>query len=457
MHPCPSRQPPTLRPYQVAAREYLATRRAALLAADPGLGKTAVATRAALQVGARRMLVLVPAVARVAWLVEAPLWGWDQPVVCLGAGVDLTGPCLVLVTYGQFAREPWRRKLAAAGRWDVLVCDEAQKLKEPGSVAAQTVYGPGCADGGLVSRADRVWLLSGTPAPNHYGEVWTHLRRLAPERVANAQGVPMGQSEFFDRVVHTKPGPHGGQVVVGSRNALWLRQRLDGFMLRQRKRDVAADLPPLDFVDVDLDVDPVAVLNALLDEDTPIHGSGAYPADDDDFLAVATAETHVATLRRVLGRVKAPAAAAWIAEQLESGMAKIIVFALHIEVLDILHDALDRYGAVRIDGSTSPGARIAAVAEFQRSPHTRVFLGQITAAGTAITLTAASDVAMVEMSWTPSDNFQAACRAHRLGQRDGVLVRVLNVPGSFDARVSRVLRRKTADIAALLDHEETQP
>jgi SNF2 family DNA or RNA helicase len=79
----------------------------------------------------------------------------------------------------------------------------------------------------------------------------------------------------------------------------------------------------------------------------------------------------------------------------------------------------------------------------------RVFIGQVKAAGTAITLTAASEVAIVEPSWVPGDNVQAICRAHRLGQHDSVLASFLYLPGTLDQRIMTVFRRKAHEIAEL--------
>lgn len=80
----------------------------------------------------------------------------------------------------------------------------------------------------------------------------------------------------------------------------------------------------------------------------------------------------------------------------------------------------------------------------------RVFVGQILAAGTAITLTAASEVTIVEPSWVPGENRQAIDRAHRLGQQDSVLASFLYLPNTLDARIMGVFRRKAGEIASLL-------
>ena len=93
--------------------------------------------------------------------------------------------------------------------------------------------------------------------------------------------------------------------------------------------------------------------------------------------------------------------------------------------------------------------RALAVEDFQTRPGTRLFIGQILAAGTAITLTAANEVAIVEPSWVPGENVQAIARAHRLGQRDSVLASFLFLPGTLDERIMSVFRRKASEISIL--------
>jgi SNF2 family DNA or RNA helicase len=92
--------------------------------------------------------------------------------------------------------------------------------------------------------------------------------------------------------------------------------------------------------------------------------------------------------------------------------------------------------------------RDAAVAAFQNDPTHRVFIGQIVAAGQAITLTAARRAVFLEMAWTPSANFQALKRCHRIGQRWPVLGEALCAPG-LDEAVQGLLVRKARDIKTL--------
>jgi SWI/SNF-related matrix-associated actin-dependent regulator 1 of chromatin subfamily A len=156
---------------------------------------------------------------------------------------------------------------------------------------------------------------------------------------------------------------------------------------------------------------------------------------------------HIAKLRRLIGTIKATAVAEVIKGELDSGLDKVVVFGHHRDVLDILCAEFDAYGVVRLDGRTSMTERQAAVDQFQTFKNTRVFCGQITAAGVGLTLTAAQSAVFAEMSWVPAENQQAAQRIHRIGQTGSCLVRYTILPGSLDEQIVDTLRRKMRGIA----------
>jgi SNF2 family DNA or RNA helicase len=170
-----------------------------------------------------------------------------------------------------------------------------------------------------------------------------------------------------------------------------------------------------------------------------------------------SSETHLATLRRLLGEAKAAPAAEWAREKLSTGVDKILLFAWHTNVIETLAGLLLDFNPVTITGATSTADRDDAVRRFQDNPETRVFVGQIKAAGTAITLTAASHIGIVEPSWVPGENYQAICRAHRLGQRDSVLASFLYLRGTLDERIMQTFRRKAAEIAELQGDDDADP
>ena len=109
------------------------------------------------------------------------------------------------------------------------------------------------------------------------------------------------------------------------------------------------------------------------------------------------------------------------------------MFAHHADVIAALARHLGEYSPAVLTGATTSREREDAVDKFLKDPRCRVFIGNIQAAGTAITLVGpkckCSDVVFVESSWTPMDNAQAACRVHRIGQKDGVVARMLSAAG----------------------------
>jgi SNF2 family DNA or RNA helicase len=164
-------------------------------------------------------------------------------------------------------------------------------------------------------------------------------------------------------------------------------------------------------------------------------------------------ELHLATLRRTLGVAKAAPSAEWAREKLNTGVDKILLFAWHVEVIATLADLLLDFNPVTITGATSTRDRTVAVRKFQHDPETRVFVGQIKAAGTAITLTAAAHIGIVEPSWVPGENEQVIARAWRMGQVRPVLASFLYVPGSLDQRIMRAFRRKASELLPLYEAE----
>jgi SNF2 family DNA or RNA helicase len=167
-------------------------------------------------------------------------------------------------------------------------------------------------------------------------------------------------------------------------------------------------------------------------------------------------ETHLATLRRLLGEAKAAPAAEWAREKLSTGVDKILLFAWHTQVIETLAKLLLDFNPVIITGATSTAERETAVRLFQDDPETRVFVGQIKAAGTAITLTAASHIGIVEPSWVPGENDQVIARAWRMGQARPVIASFLYAPGSLDQRIMRAFRRKASELLEIYETEKTE-
>ena len=160
----------------------------------------------------------------------------------------------------------------------------------------------------------------------------------------------------------------------------------------------------------------------------------------------------LATLKREVGLAKAAPAAKLVRDELQRmEYQKIFIVAYHRDVIGSLAESLKDFGAVVVTGGTPSGKRQVLIDRFQVDPQCRVFIGQITSAGTAVTLTATNRVLFIETSWSPGDLVQAAKRCHRIGQKRPVFVRILALSDSLDESVSRVLAGKARMISQILN------
>ena len=108
---------------------------------------------------------------------------------------------------------------------------------------------------------------------------------------------------------------------------------------------------------------------------------------------------------------------------------------------------------IRIDGQTVSKERHGRVQRFQHSASCRVAILAITAAGMAITLTAASTVYFAEMYWTPGAMVQAEDRAHRIGQLNTVTVTYFLADGTIDDLLWPLIRTKMRTLGEVMEGE----
>jgi len=129
---------------------------------------------------------------------------------------------------------------------------------------------------------------------------------------------------------------------------------------------------------------------------------------------------------------------------------KLVLFATHRSIVDAL-SAKFKKECVTVYGGVPSKTRDTLVQQFQKDPKTKLFIGNIQAAGVGITLTAASAVAFMEFPWNPSDITQAEDRVHRIGQKDCVNVFYLAVSGTIEERIVETLNSKSRVVGQVLD------
>lgn len=423
-------------PYQIEGAKFLSERATAFLGDDPGLGKSAQAIEACNLVGAKNAVVVCPA---------SLVTNWQREFARFGR----VGTQVTVVSYNK--AQTHADKIPEA---DVLILDEVHYLKSHKAKRTMSVYGKNFdGRGGLVSKYDHVWVMSGTPVPNNYSELWTHIHTLYPIALIDAKtSKPVGFWGFTKRycvvreiagipsIIKSKPG-----------RADELMSLISPWFLRRRKTEVLKDLPAMRFEHLYVDAElkayhsdkpgyekELALLKAAIEQD------GAA--------ALQKLAPHSATVRRYLGYAKITPVVKWLENFLLSTEEKIVIFGHHSDVLQTLFaHAQAQTKTAYIDGKTQQSSRQAAVDAFQNDPETRVFIGQIQAAGTGLTLTAASTMLIVEPSWVPADNAQAAMRIHRIGQKNACICYFITIAETYDERIQEVLRQKTQDIAALME------
>lgn len=466
-------------PYQRAGIAYGMKRINTLIGDEMGLGKTiqaigiynAMLAEAGDTGGALPMLVVCPASLRLNWAREIQKWSIRPVRVGYVVTTHYPKDCdVVIINYDVLERH---RERIDAQPWALLVVDECHYIKNPKTLRALALLGgkeklpaKKIADGHCprefrAIKADRKVFLTGTPIPNRPVELWPIAHALDPVTFSSWK-------QYVYRYCAAKYNGYALDT-TGASNLDELQQKLrSSIMIRRLKADVLTELPPKRRQIIELPPGDALLAvkaesdcyEAIEDRLQPLRvaveiakaGTDAEYREAVQRLrsAVAAEFTELSKLRKEVAIAKLPQ----VIEHLENTEGKILVFAWHHEVIDGLVSALSKIApTVKIDGRNDIHERQAAVDQFQTDPHTRFFVGSITAAGVGLTLTASSHVVFAELDWVPGNLSQAEDRAHRIGQRGSVLVQHIVLDGSLDARMAKVIIDKQDTIRDALDTE----
>ena len=160
------------------------------------------------------------------------------------------------------------------------------------------------------------------------------------------------------------------------------------------------------------------------------------------------------TLRALATKGKVAQAIDFIKTFLENDKKLIVFCSLH-EVVDELRKAFPK--AVTVTGRDNAINKQAAVDAFQTNENTRLIICSIKAAGVGLTLTAASDVAFIELAWTYADCCQCEDRAHRIGQKDNVNCYYLLGRETIDNTIYSLIHRKKSIASEIMNSDDDIP
>ena len=417
-----------LAPFQWAAVRYALDARGTFLADEQGLGKTVEALTAIEADGAFPAVVVCPASMKLGWERETQRWLPHRSVTVVhGRGAVPREAEITIVNYEVVAAH---HHALTRKRPRALVVDESHYCKNPQAKRTQAVrrMAAAVAPGGLRLA------LSGTPVLNHAEELIAQLRIIG--RLEE-----FGSGASFARQFR-------GQL---SEERLHWHMRRACFV-RRLKSEVLPQLPPKRQV-----VIPVALTNEAeyrLAERDVIEWLRSQPLDLSELNARIAATlraqrlAQLGTLQRLAARGKLAAALAWIEDFLASD-EPLVVFARHVEVQRAVLARFPR--AAHLLGEDSLERREAAIGAFQQPDGPQLIVCATRVAAQGITLTRASNVAFLELEWTPAMHDQAEDRCHRIGQRDAVTAWYLLAAGTIDETMARLIQSKRAVVAAVTD------
>jgi SWI/SNF-related matrix-associated actin-dependent regulator 1 of chromatin subfamily A len=442
-----------LKPFQRAGVTYLLAQRRAFLADEQGLGKTIEALATLEADGAYPAVVVCPASLKLNWMRELERWLPGRTAQTLtgmgggsggrsddgsgsgtaaGAGMPIPPADITVVNYDILAA---RAPALAAMAPKALVLDESHYCKNAAAKRTQAV-------GRLASSVPSdglVLALTGTPVMNRPPELISQLRIIG--RLADfGSGAQFGR-RFKGPDAHVRLHWH-------------LRSRC---FVRRLKVDVLPQLPPKTRTVVPVELDNEAEYR--LAEHDVIAWLRSRPLDlselDAKVAAALRAERLVRlnALKKLAARGKLHAALAWIHDFCSSG-ERLVVFARHREIQRAVVDRFPH--ALHILGEDTHAARDASLNAFQAagSSDNQLIVCSIEVAGQGLTLTQASNVAFLELDWTPAKHDQAEDRCHRIGQQDAVNAWYLLAAGTIDETMATLLERKRAIIGAVTDGRE---
>lgn len=327
----------------------------------------------------------------------------------------------------------WQDELSRVG-FRLLVGDEVQAIGNPKSQRA-------AAFKNLSEVIPHVIGMSGTPAMSKPLQFWTLLSIVEPSKFKN-------YFSFANR--YCDPQSNGyGTTYNGASHVEELHELLVSCMLRRTKGEVMKDLPPKVMEVVPLEVDDTAMEDYYEEERYAFSDETAKGEKE-------SARNKVAHLLQTAYALKEKSMLQWIEDFLESGK-KLLLFAWHRSVVEVLFDTLKEWHPVRIYGGMTPTEREEARTSFINNPKCRVVVANIQAGGVGIDgfQDVCSDVAFAEFSHTPNYHRQAEDRLHRSGQHNSVTSYYLVAPGTIDMDAIEVLDNRAKMLDGVLDGKAT--
>lgn len=445
----------TLYKHQEEGIKFLLSRNGSILADDMGLGKSIQSIIAALESGAKNILIVCPSAVKINWkreinvfcddvaIVEGRKWNKAKFTIInydilknfhtLGDGKkkDITDPVL-----------EYNRQLVNA-KFDLAIIDEAHYLKNNKSIRGEIMV-----DLTVNYNVEKVWLLTGTPIANRPMDFFNLLKIIKSPIANNWQYFA---TRYCDarKMFRTLKNGRKKQIWLtdGASNLDELAAKTKNLILRRLKENVL-DMP-------DKIVTPV--YHQLSDK-----GWDEYNRLWDDYLEKRKTEkkrgsvqkdlVELILLRKFIAMEAIPQTIEMVENILETGK-KVIIFT---SFTDELNELAEHFGKICVthNGPMNDKEKQRSVDNFQNNDKIKVFIGNIKSAGVGITLTKANFVVFNSFDWVPGSNEQAEDRAYRIGQNNNVNIYYQQFEDTISTRMWETLRTKKDIISTIIGDKQ---
>lgn len=410
----------------------------ACLADDMGLGKTvqviAFLEYMRVNYGGKALLIL-PASLIGNWQKEIEKFAPELPYEILhkSAGnkreISLgEASFLYITTYGMAVRlEELKDK-----EWDVLILDEAQAIKNPGTKQTRSIK--------LISAKMKI-AMTGTPIENHLSDLWSLFDFLN-------QGF-LGTAKEF--TAFTK------ELMESNMGYAKLRKIIQPFILRRLKTDktIIADLPnkleinkycSLSKRQIGLYEKLLNQIKKELEASEGIQRKGIVLSSIMKFKQICNhPDLYLGIEDFKIEHSGKFEQLKEICEIIYEKREKVIIFTQFKEMTEpissLLKGIFHREGLV-LHGGTPVKARTKMVDEFNSEEYIPYMVLSLKAGGVGLNLTSANHVIHFDRWWNPAVENQATDRAFRIGQTKNVIVHKFVTKGTIEEKIDEMIAKK---------------
>jgi len=425
--------------HQKEAIEKLAGSRRFILADDMGLGKTTATIIAALETGAKKILIICPASLKINW--QREIENYSDRTVYIAEGKKFsTESDFVIVNYDILKNfhdiKDKDKSLLNQSEFELVILDEAHMISNPQAQRTKIINH-------YVKNIKRAWLLTGTPMTSRPMNYYNLLNIIESPVAQNWMAYAIRYCQGYQFTA----GKRKVWNVTGASNLEELRDRTSKQILRRLKEDVL-DLP-------DKIISPVYLRLKSKDyEELMGEYYDWFDNKKDESSSLTVQFSKLMKVRKVIANEKTKQTIEFAENIIEQGK-KVIIFTNFTDTLQTIYQHFGKQ-AVYLDGSCSKPHRQHAVDEFQDNEKIKVFVGNLKAAGVGLTLTAAEVVIMNDLSFVPAEHAQAEDRAYRYGQKSNVLVYYPLYENTIEGAIYDILNRKKEIIRTVMGDEQPE-